>query len=187
MWTQLSWIIIENSTFKIWNFRILNTRRKEYSRPFDFSIITHVHTQKPSAFAYPDMLQVIVSVFELPYRRCVKKYPNTELFLVRIHSECGKIRTRNNSVFGHISPSAYYSIHQVWSVYAVILYYFNIFMVLSFNKFWQLYGQFFSLLLFFHFHKRCRSLRKRLGEGSRVNSQMLLRNSKTFCWCSLID
>ena len=35
-----------------------------------------------------------------------KKCSNTELFLVRIQSECGKIRTRNNSVFGHFSRSA---------------------------------------------------------------------------------
>ena len=46
-----------------------------------------------------------------------EKCPNTELFLVhifphsdwkvslRIQSECGKIRTRNNSVFGHFSRS----------------------------------------------------------------------------------
>ena len=45
-----------------------------------------------------------------------EKCPNTELFLVRIfrirtkygeilQSECGKIRTRNNSVFGHLSRS----------------------------------------------------------------------------------
>ena len=33
------------------------------------------------------------------------KCPNTELFLVRIQSEHGKIRTRNNSVFGHFSRS----------------------------------------------------------------------------------
>ena len=181
MWTQLSWIITENLTFKIWNFRILNTRRKEYLKPFDFSAITHVHTQKPSEFAYPDMLQVSVSVFELPYRCCVKKCPNTELFLVRIHFECGKIRTSNNSVFGHFSPSAYYSMYQVLSIYAVVLYYFNIFMVLTFNMYWRLYGN------FFHFNKRCRLLRKRVGEVSRVSSQMPLRNPKTFCWCSLID
>ena len=31
--------------------------------------------------------------------------PNTELFLVRIQSKCRKVRTRNNSVFGHFSPS----------------------------------------------------------------------------------
>ena len=54
-----------------------------------------------------------------------EKCPNTELFLIhifphsdwigrdlrslRIQSECGKIRTRNNSVFGHFSHSASYS------------------------------------------------------------------------------
>ena len=32
--------------------------------------------------------------------------PNTEFFLVRIQSVCGKIRTRKNSVFGHVSCSA---------------------------------------------------------------------------------
>ena len=34
-----------------------------------------------------------------------KKYPNTEFFLVRIQSECGKIRTRKHAVFGHFSRS----------------------------------------------------------------------------------
>ena len=34
-----------------------------------------------------------------------EKCPNTELFLVRIQFECGKMRTRNNSVFGHFSRS----------------------------------------------------------------------------------
>ena len=33
---------------------------------------------------------------------------NTELFLVRIKSEYRKIRTRNNSVFGHFSHSEKY-------------------------------------------------------------------------------
>ena len=173
MWTQLSWIIIENLTFKIWKFRILNTRRKEYLRPFDFSTITHVHTQKTSSFAYPDMLQVSVSVFELQYRRCVKKCPNTELFLVRIHSECGKIRTRKNSVFGHFSPSAYYSM--LLSYIISICLWFQVSICID--------G---CMANFFHFRKRYRSLRKRVGEFSRVRSQMPLRNPKNFCWCSLI-
>ena len=34
-----------------------------------------------------------------------EKCPNTELFLVRIQSEYRKIRTINNSVFGHFSRS----------------------------------------------------------------------------------
>ena len=34
-----------------------------------------------------------------------EKCPNTELFLVRIQSKCGKIRTRKNSVSGHFSRS----------------------------------------------------------------------------------
>ena len=35
---------------------------------------------------------------------------NTERYFVslRIQSECGKIRTRKNSVFGHFSPSKYH-------------------------------------------------------------------------------
>ena len=45
----------------------------------------------------------------------VRKCPNTELFLVRIQSECGKIRTRNNSIFGHFSRSevSEYTFHTV--------------------------------------------------------------------------
>ena len=34
-----------------------------------------------------------------------EKCPNTELFLVRIQYEYRKIRTRNNSIFGHFSRS----------------------------------------------------------------------------------
>ena len=34
-----------------------------------------------------------------------EKRPNMGFFLVRIQSECGKIRTRKNSVFGHFSRS----------------------------------------------------------------------------------
>ena len=33
--------------------------------------------------------------------------PNTEFFLVHIQSECGKMRTRKNSVFGHFSRSVW--------------------------------------------------------------------------------
>ena len=32
-----------------------------------------------------------------------EKCPHTEFLLVRIRSECGKIQTRKNSVFGHFS------------------------------------------------------------------------------------
>ena len=35
-----------------------------------------------------------------------EKCPNTEFFLGRIQSECGKMQTRKNSVFGHSSRSA---------------------------------------------------------------------------------
>ena len=38
-----------------------------------------------------------------------KKCSNTELFLVRIQSECGKIRTRKNSLFGRFSRSGRFS------------------------------------------------------------------------------
>ena len=51
-------------------------------------------------------------------RRNITKYylrekcPNTELLPVslRIQSECGKIRARNNSVFGHFSCGDYLGI-----------------------------------------------------------------------------
>ena len=39
------------------------------------------------------------------FRSLHEKCPDTELFLVRIQSEYRKIRTRNNSVFGHFSRS----------------------------------------------------------------------------------
>ena len=84
-----------------------------------------------------DLLADFIFVFSLPYNRQIRlgctmykwgsltlhlslheKFSNTELFLVRIfphsdwiriQSECGKIRARNNSLFGHFSRSASYS------------------------------------------------------------------------------
>ena len=41
----------------------------------------------------------------LLYYTLREKCPNLELFLVRIQPEYRKIRTRNNSVFGHFSRS----------------------------------------------------------------------------------
>ena len=44
---------------------------------------------------------------ELPLH---EKCPNTEFFSIlslRIQSECGKIQTRKNSIFGHFSPQSY--------------------------------------------------------------------------------
>ena len=76
--------------------RTLKRRRKEYLRLFDFSTITHVHTQKPSAVACPDMLQVSGSVFELPYRHCVESVQIQSCFwsvFFRIRSEYGEIRS----------------------------------------------------------------------------------------------
>ena len=46
-----------------------------------------------------------VPVLKTCYVTLREKCPNTELFLVRIQSEYRKIRTRNNSVFGHFSRS----------------------------------------------------------------------------------
>ena len=43
-------------------------------------------------------------------RTLCEKCPNKEFFLVRIQSECGKIRIRKNSVFGHFSRSGTLSV-----------------------------------------------------------------------------
>ena len=40
-----------------------------------------------------------------------EKCPHTEFFLVRIQSECGKIQTRKNSVFGHFSRNVALNSH----------------------------------------------------------------------------
>ena len=53
---------------------------------------------------------LVISKYLLAFRNQMllslrEKCPNTELFLVRIQSECRNIRTRNNSVFGHFSRS----------------------------------------------------------------------------------
>ena len=39
---------------------------------------------------------------------------NTEFFLARIQSKCGKIRTRKNSIFGHFSSSDYIMLKWKW-------------------------------------------------------------------------
>ena len=49
--------------------------------------------------------------------------PNTEFFLVRIQSECGKIRTRKNSVFGHFSRSEEVVYSPRFSEHLVIFFY----------------------------------------------------------------
>ena len=59
-----------------------------------------------------------------------EKCPNTEYFLVRIfpysdwiQSECRKIRTRKNSVFGHFSRSDYIILYYYIILHYIILYY----------------------------------------------------------------
>ena len=55
------------------------------------------------------------SLFYTEYFALCEKCPNTKLFLARIHSECGKIWTRNNSVFEYFSRSfAYFYRHLGW-------------------------------------------------------------------------
>ena len=62
--------------------------------------------------AFPEAGSVIMLHFRLEWF-CLQnvtlreKCPNTELFLVRIQSECEKTRTRNNSIFGHFSRSVH--------------------------------------------------------------------------------
>ena len=52
-----------------------------------------------------DFLSILLFYIR-PHR--VKNVQIWSFFLVRIQSECGKIRTRKNSVFGHFSRSALY-------------------------------------------------------------------------------
>ena len=47
------------------------------------------------------------SLYKLGKFSLREKCPNTEFFLVRIQSECSKIRTRKNSVSGHFSRSVF--------------------------------------------------------------------------------
>ena len=51
------------------------------------------------------------AALNMPTAALRENCPNAELFLVRFfqQSECGKIRTRNNSVFGHFSRTASYN------------------------------------------------------------------------------
>ena len=58
-----------------------------------------------------NMIPKIVFIFLKNTLR--EKCPNTELFQVRIQSECGKIRTRNNSVFGHFSRSDMFEKYEI--------------------------------------------------------------------------
>ena len=65
-------------------------------------------TLRPFVRSYsPEPLEVALIFCFSEVRHC-EKCPNTELFLVlfsRIQSENGKIRIRNNPVFGHFSRS----------------------------------------------------------------------------------
>ena len=164
MWTQLSWIIIENLTFKIWNFKILRFWRQEGRNTWDLLISAQL---RMCTHKYPQHLYILTCFKSVNqslnyHTTTVSKSVqirsisgpyfsafggNTQRYEVslRIHSECGKIRSRKNSVLGHFSSSAYYSMDQVLGVYAGILYYFNMFMVLSFNMCWRFYDQSFSI------------------------------------------
>ena len=48
-----------------------------------------------------------------------EKWPNKEIFLVRIQSEYSKIRTRKNSVFGHFSRSAYSALFAILDTFSL--------------------------------------------------------------------
>ena len=78
-------------------------------RQSDFSTITHVYTQKPSAFAYHDMLQVSVSVFQLPYCHSVKSVQIWSYFwsvFLRIRSEYGPEITPYLELFHAVRTTA---------------------------------------------------------------------------------
>ena len=65
---------------------------------FGIHILIKKINQKVASFGSFDMTQYM-------WHTLPEKCPNTELFLVRIQSVCGKIWTRNNLVFGHFSCS----------------------------------------------------------------------------------
>ena len=75
---------------------------------FDRILNTHLH-QKPALknFNLLSRSYINIDIFRQSLR---EKCPNTELFLLRIfciQSDYRKIRTRNNSVFGHFSRSEF--------------------------------------------------------------------------------
>ena len=49
----------------------------------------------------------------IAYEKC----PNTDFFLVRIQSKCGKMMTRKNSAFGHFSGNEKLIIMDMLKVY----------------------------------------------------------------------
>ena len=102
---------------------------------FFFVLYTHCVKYARTKFSMTHMLHLYGKT---PLR---EKCPNTELFLVRIflysdwilrislfQSECGKIPTRNNSLFGHFSRSArvrenpcsrlFYAVITSWFIFA---------------------------------------------------------------------
>ena len=60
---------------------------------------------RPQAELFMKLILYFIKMFFYITITQHEKCPNTELFLVRIQSECGKIRTRNNPVFEHFSRS----------------------------------------------------------------------------------
>ena len=96
----------------LWNTAFIAIRRNTSCHQNELSNIRIVKHELfiQSDFRYYFMLAIQKSN-DATILTLREKCPNMELFLVRIQAEYRKIRTRNNSVFGHFSRSESYTEH----------------------------------------------------------------------------
>ena len=117
-------VSLQQNVFEIW--RILHkkwwrTTMKKQTRCYYYTQLIYQQETLSQSFAYTPLIlmyffllfrsiQYFVQI-QYPWlvaatgKTLCEICPNTEFFLVRIQSDCGKIRTRKNSVFGHFSRS----------------------------------------------------------------------------------
>ena len=96
-WTKLNEAVTQWSKPRSlsWNLNTTQSRIK-YNKQRNFCV-TSIKTQTKKK-----KVKILRPYLKWALR---KMCPNTEFFLVRIQSECGKIRANKNSVFGHFSRS----------------------------------------------------------------------------------
>ena len=106
----------------LWNTAFIAIRRNTSCHQNELSNIRIVKHELfiQSDFRYYFMLAIQKSN-DATILTLREKCPNMELFLVRIQSEYRKIRTRNNSVFGHFSCSVYQTIVRKFKMVHVTL------------------------------------------------------------------
>ena len=115
-WSPQNWRTFEKTKEKIckrqnlftglirrsWYRKGVHLKRLKYRQPEENHI--HFSSLADQQWSLENPLKV-VDTLRIIWRTLREKCPSTEFFMVRIQSDCGKIRARKNSVFGHISHS----------------------------------------------------------------------------------